>query len=82
MAAKKKSGKKIVSKAKAAVQPQVKAAKKTVQKTVKKTAKKAVKEAQGLLGKLAQKSAQLIIDSGLLGEAPKRPAAKKRKSKA
>jgi len=75
MAAKKKSGKKVVSKAKAAIQPQVKA----VKKAAKKTAKKAAVQAQGFLGKLAQKSAQLIIDSGLLGDAPPPATAKKAK---
>ena len=79
MAAKKKSSKKVVGKAKlvgtarAAVKPKVASAKKT--------AKKAVTKAQGLLGKLAQKSAQLILDSGLLGEAPKSAPTKKSKSK-
>jgi vacuolar-type H+-ATPase subunit H len=68
MAAKKKaSPKRIVSRAKTAAKPKVAAAKKT--------AKKAFKQAEGLLGKLAQKSAQLILDSGLLGDAPK-PAKK------
>jgi hypothetical protein len=78
MAAKKKttkSMKKIVGKAKAAAQPKVAAAK----KTAKKTAKKAVKQAQGLLGKLAQKSAQLLLDSGLLGEVPSDAKPQKKK---
>lgn len=86
MAAKKKaSAKKVVSRAKAAAKPQVaaakKAAKKTAKKAVKKTAKKAVKEAQGLLGKLAQRSAQLIIDSGLLGDAPDEASPKKKRGR-
>jgi hypothetical protein len=76
MAAKKKaSAKRIVSRAKAAAQPKVAAAKKTARKTAKKT----VKQAQGLLGRLAQKSAQLLLDSGLLGDAPKSAPAKKAK---
>jgi hypothetical protein len=78
MAAKKKAfAKKIVSKAKAAAKPKVAAAKKAATKT----AKKAVKQAKGLLGTLAQKSAQLILDSGLLGEAPKSPSAPAKKTK-
>jgi cell division septum initiation protein DivIVA len=78
MAAKKtakKTLKKVVKSAKAAAEPKVAAAK----KSAKKTAKKAVKQAQGLLGKLAQKSAQLIIDSGLLGELPADATAKKKR---
>ncbi len=79
MATKKaKSGKKATSKAKATLKPKVAAAKKT--------AKKAVKKAKGLLGRLAQVSAQLVIDSGVLGQPPKRSSkrapAKKRPRKA
>jgi len=71
MAAKKKASAKRIGRAKTAAKPKVAAAKKT--------AKKAIKQAQGLLGKLAQKSAQLILDSGLLGEAPKPSPARKAK---
>jgi hypothetical protein len=70
-----KSGKKAVSKAKASASK----AKKTVKKA-KNAAKKGVKTAKTLLGKLAQRSAQLVIDSGLLGKAPK-PAAKRAPAK-
>jgi len=77
MAAKKKakSVKKVVRKAAAAAKPRVAA----VKKTAKKTATRAVKQAQGLLGKLAQKSAQLILDSGLLGALPDDASAKKKR---
>jgi cell division septum initiation protein DivIVA len=81
MAAKKKAKavKKIVSKATTATKPKVAAAKKKASKT----AKTAVKQAKGLLGKLAQKSAQLILDSGLLGEVPEgAPKKKKARTKA
>lgn len=71
MAAKKsRVGKKVVSKAKAGT------------KAARKSAKKVVKKAEGLLGKLAQRSAQLILDSGILGKPPKKPSAKKRTRKA
>ncbi len=78
MATKKaKSGKKATSKAKATTKPKAAA---------KKTAKKTVKKPKTLFGKLAQVSAQLVLDSGLLGEAPKRSSkrapAKKRARKA
>lgn len=80
MAAKKaKSGKKVLSRARAVT-------KASARKTAKKVAKNVAKQAKGLLGKLAQRSAQLIIDSGVLGEAPKqgskRAPAKKRPRKA
>ncbi len=80
MATKKaKSGKKATSKAKTTTKPKAAPA-------TKKTAKKAVKKAKTLLGRLAQMSAQLVIDSGVLGEAPKRSSkrapAKKRPRKA
>jgi hypothetical protein len=82
MAAKKsakKTLKKVAKRAQAAAAPKLTAAK----KSAKKTAKSAVAQAQGLLGKLAQKSAQLILDSGLLGEAPDdaTPTKKKRRAK-
>lgn len=80
MAAKKKAKKtlkKVVSRAQAAAKPKVAAAK----KTAKKTAKRAVKQAKGLLGQIAQRGAQLILDSGLLGDAPP-PASKSKKKRA
>jgi hypothetical protein len=72
MAAKKsaKSAKKVVSKAK------------VVGTTA---AKKVTKKAKGLLGQLAQRSAQLIIASGVLGELPptkSKKASKKGRAKA
>ncbi len=71
------SGKKATSKPKASTKPKAEA---------KKTAKKTVKKAKTFLGKLAQVSAQLVLDSGLLGQAPKRSSkrapAKKRARKA
>lgn len=73
-----KSVKKVLSKATAAAKPKVAAAK----KSAKKTAKKAVKSAKTVLGKLAQKSAQLILDSGILGELPPDAPAKKKKRRA
>ena len=85
---KKKSVKKIVSKAKdAAKKVAKKVGKPAGKKVAKKVAKKAAKPAQGLLGKIVQRSAQLVIDSGLLGELPpetssKRKPAKKRAKKA
>jgi len=45
--------------------------------------KKVVKKvATALLGKIAQKGAQLILDSGVLGKGPRKKAAKKRPKKA
>ncbi len=78
MATKKaKAGTKTKSKAKAATKPRA------AKKVAKKAAKKAVKKAKSLLGRIAQVSAQLVLDSGVLGEAPKRRApAKKRARKA
>ena len=79
MAAKKKkaAAKQFVSRAKSAAKPRLAAAK----KAAKKSAKRAVKKAKGLLGTLAQKSAQLLLDSGLLGDAPKdAPPKRRRKS--
>lgn len=72
MAAKKKvkSKSKVASKAKAAGK-----------KVAKKVAKKVVKKAKTLLGRIAQRSAQLVLDSGILGEAPKRRAPAKKKAK-
>lgn len=80
MAAKKaKSGKKVLAKAKGALKSNVK----TGKKLTKKVAKEAATKATSVLGKLAQVSAQLILDTGLLGKPPKRrPAAKKRSRKA
>lgn len=70
MAAKKKvSSKQVVSKAAKA------------SKTVSKAGKKVSKAAKTLLDVVAQKSAQLLLDSGLLGKAPK-TGAKKAKKKA
>lgn len=60
---KKKATKKIVRKAK----PRAKV-----------TTKKVAKKAKGLLGRLAQRSAQLILASGVLGEPPRTPATKKK----
>jgi len=72
MAAKKKA------KAKTKVAKKAKAAGK---KVVKKA--KAVKKiAKTLLGRIAQVSAQLVLDSGVLGTPPKRAPAKKRARKA
>lgn len=48
--------------------------------TAKKAGKKVVRKAKTLLGAVAQKSAQLILDSGILGDAPKAPAKKKAKA--
>jgi hypothetical protein len=76
MAAKKKakSKTKVAKKAKAAGKKVVKKAK-TGGKVVKKVAKT-------LLGRIAQVSAQLVLDSGVLGAPPKRRPAKKRARKA
>jgi hypothetical protein len=79
MAAKKtKSRPKFTKATSVAASPAKKAAKRVV--------KKAAKKAKGLLGQLAQRSAQLILDTGLLGEAPKprskRATAKKSAAKA
>ena len=77
MAAKKKakSKTKVAKKAKAAGKKVVKKAKVAGKKVVKKVAKT-------LLGRIAQVSAQLVIDSGVLGTPPKRAKAKKRARKA
>ena len=76
MAAKKKakSKSKVASKAKAAGKKVVKKAKAAGKKAVKKVAKT-------LLGRLAQRSAQLVLDSGILGEPPKRRAPAKKKAR-
>lgn len=78
MAAKKKakSKTKVAKKAKAAGKKVVKKAKASGKKVVKKVAKT-------LLGRIAQVSAQLVLDSGLLGDVPpKRRPAKKSARKA
>lgn len=81
MAAKKTKSRKskLLSKAKAV-------SKATAKKAAKKAVKKVAKQAKGLLDKLAQRSAQLILDTGLLGELPKKPSkrapAKKKARKA
>ena len=64
MAAKKKakSNKKVASKAKAAT---------------KKVAKKVAKKAKTFLGRIAQRSAQLVLDSGVLGEVPPKKRSRK-----
>jgi hypothetical protein len=74
MATKKAKSAKTASKAKPALNKGALAAKKT--------AKKVVKTSKTLLGKLAQRSAQLILASGVLGEPPKSAPAKKRARKA
>jgi hypothetical protein len=73
-AKKSKVTKKVVSKAKAGAT--------AARRSTKKVVKTAVKQAEGLLGKLAQRSAQLILDSGILGKPPKKAPAKKRTRKA
>ncbi len=74
----KKTLKKVAKRAADKAKPKVAVAR----KTAKKTATKAVKQAKGLLGKLAQKSAQLILDSGLLGSLPEgAPSKQKRRAK-
>ncbi len=72
MAAKKKakSVKKVTSKAKAAGK-----------KVTKKVTKKVVKKAKTLLGRIAQVSAQLVLDSGVLGQVPKRKKASKKRAR-
>jgi hypothetical protein len=76
MAAKKKakSKTKVVSKAKVAGKAVAKKAKAGGKKVVKKVAKT-------LLGRIAQRSAQLVLDSGILGEVPKRRAPAKKKAR-
>lgn len=76
MAAKKaKSGKKTLTRAKGALEPKAK----TGKKLTKKVAKKVAKKAPSVLGKIAQLSAQLILDTGILGQPPKRRAVAKKK---
>lgn len=76
MAAKKKakSKTKVASKAKAA-------GKAVAKKVTKKVAKKVGKKAKTLLGMIAQRSAQLVLASGILGEVPKRRAPAKKKTR-
>jgi len=76
MAAKKKakSKTKVASKAKAA-------GKKVAKKVAKKVGKKVAKKAKTLLGLIAQRSAQLVLASGILGEPPKRRASAKNKAR-
>ncbi len=84
MAAKKKakSKTKVVKKAKTAGKVVAKKAK-TAGKVVAKKAKAAGKVvAKTLLGRIAQVSAQLVLDSGVLGTPPKRAPAKQRARKA
>ena len=73
MAAKKKA------KAKTKIAKKAKAAGKKVVKKAKAAGKKVAKT---LLGRIAQVSAQLVIDSGVLGTPPKRAKPKKRARKA
>ena len=73
MAAKKKA------KSKTKVAKKAKAAGKKVVKKAKAAGKKVAKT---LLGRIAQVSAQLVIDSGVLGAPPKRAPAKKSARKA
>jgi len=47
----------------------------------KKVAKKVAKKAKTLLGMHAQRSAQLVLDSGILGEVPKRRAPAKKSAR-
>ena len=77
MAAKKKA------KSKTKVAKKAKAAGKKVVKKAKAGGKVVKKVAKTLLGRIAQVSAQLVLDSGVLGTPPKRRApAKKRARKA
>ncbi|HEX2875148.1 MAG TPA: hypothetical protein VHP33_28045 [Polyangiaceae bacterium] len=73
MAAKKKA------KSKSKVAKKAKATGKKVVKKAKATGKRIAKT---LLGRIAQVSAQLVLDSGVLGAPPKRASAKKRARKA
>lgn len=89
MAAKKKakSKTKVAAKAQAAGKKVVKKAQAAGKKVAKKATagKKVVKKvAKTLLGRIAQVGAQLVIDSGVLGDVPPdaAPAKKKRASKA
>lgn len=52
---------------------------KKVAKTAKVSARAPAKKAEGILGRLAQRSAQLILDSGILGKVPPKRAPAKRK---
>lgn len=78
MAAKKKTKSKVASKVKAAAKN---VNKKVAKKAGKKVAKKVAKKAKTLLGLIAQRSAQLVLASGILGEPPKRRAPAKKKSR-
>ena len=75
-----KSKTKVAKKAKAAGKKVVKKAKGAGKKVVKKAKAAGKKVAKTFLGRLAQRSAQLVLDSGLLGDVPpkRRPPAKKR----
>jgi hypothetical protein len=73
MAAKKKA------KSKTKVAQKAQAAGKKVAKKADVAGKKVVKKAKTFLGRLAQRSAQLVLDSGILGEVPKRRAPAKKK---
>lgn len=76
MATKKaKSGKSTLTQAKVGLEKKVR----TGKKVTKKVAKKAAKKAQSVLGKIAQVSAQLILDTGILGQPPKRRVVAKKK---
>lgn len=48
----------------------------------KKSGKKVVRKAETFLGRIAQRSAQLVLASGVLGELPTNQRATKKKSKA
>jgi hypothetical protein len=86
MAAKKKAKSKttVAKKAKAAGKKVAKKAKAAGKKVVKNAKAAGKKVAKTLLGRLAQRSAQLVLDSGLLGDVPprRRAPAKKRARKA
>ena len=83
MAAKKKAKSKIkvVEKAKASGKKVVEKAKVSGKKVVKKAKASGKKVAKTLLGRLAQRSAQLIIDSGLLGDVPPERAPAKKQAR-
>jgi hypothetical protein len=84
MAAKKKakSKTKVAKKAKGAGKKVVEKAKAAGKKVAKKAKAAGKKVAKTLLGRIAQVSAQLVLDSGVLGTPPKRAPAKKRARKA
>jgi hypothetical protein len=74
----KASGKKVVEKAKTSGKKVVEKAKASGKKVAKSSGKKVAKT---LLGRLAQRSAQLIIDSGLLGDVPPERASAKKQTR-